>query len=143
VGAGAAQQLWPLVLYGALALLVVGAMLGLSAVLGQKHAERDTGQPYESGIVSTGSTRIRFDVQFYLVATFFVVFDLEAMFVFVWAMGLRAAGWSGFGAMCFFILMLAIALGYLWREGALDWGPDARRKQMARRARRTTRGEGV
>jgi NADH-quinone oxidoreductase subunit A len=137
-------QLWPLILYGGLALLVVGVMLGLSAVLGQRHADRDTGQPYESGIVATGSTRVRFDVQFYLVAAFFVIFDLEAMFVFTWAVGLRAAGWTGFAAMCYFIFMLALALAYLWREGALDWGPDARRRQLSRRStKRATRREGV
>lgn len=126
--------LWPLALYGALVLLVVGAMLGVSALLGERHSEPDTDQPYESGVVSIGTARLRFDVQFYLVAVFFVVFDLEAMFVFAWAVGLTRAGWPGFTAMAFFIAVLAATLAYLWREGALDWGPDARGRLAERRA---------
>lgn len=125
------QQLWPLALYGTLVLIVVGSLLGISAVLGQRHSEPDTGQPYESGVIGTGSARLRFDVQFYLVAVFFVVFDLEAMFVLAWAVGLRQAGWAGFRAMSFFILVLLATLVYVWREGALDWSAAGRRRHAS------------
>jgi len=67
-------------------------MLLLSFVLGQRHRERSTGRPYESGVEATGSARMRFDVKFYMVAMFFVIFDLEAVFVFSWAIVLRRLG---------------------------------------------------
>jgi NADH-quinone oxidoreductase subunit A len=101
--------------------LVVG-MITVSYVLGQRHTDRQTGEPYESGVVSTGSARIRFDVKFYLIALFFVIFDLEAMFLFAWAIAARQAGWAGYFDILVFIGVLVTALIYLWRLGALDWG---------------------
>ncbi len=114
--------LWPLVVYFALVLVVVGIMVGLSYVLGERHSQPQTGQPFESGIVSTGSARLRFDVKYYLVAMFFVVFDLEAAFLFAWAVAVRDLGWPGFVAAALFAAALVAALVYLWRQGALDWG---------------------
>lgn len=101
--------------------VLVAGMIGLSYVLGQRHHDRHTGEPYESGIVSTGSARMRFDVKFYLIALLFVIFDLEAMFVFAWAVAVREAGWSGYIEILIFIGVLVAALIYLWRIGALDW----------------------
>ncbi len=117
------QALWPLLVYLGLVLLVVWGMVGVSALLGQRHRERATGQPYESGIVSTGSARLRFGVNFYLIAMFFVIFDLEAVFLFAWAVALRQAGWLGFAEAMVFVGVLVAALAYLWRLGALDFGP--------------------
>jgi NADH-quinone oxidoreductase subunit A len=97
-------------------------MLVLSYVLGQRHREKATGEPYESGIAATGTAHIRFDVKFYLVAMFFVIFDLEAVFIFAWAVSLRQAGWAGYIEMLFFIGILVAALVYIWRLGGLDWG---------------------
>ena len=96
-------------------------MLGLSYVLGQRHKGRHTDEPFESGIVSTGSARIRFDIRFYLVAMFFVIFDLESMFIFAWAIAAREVGWQGYIEILIFIGVLIAALIYLWRLGALDW----------------------
>jgi NADH-quinone oxidoreductase subunit B len=73
---------WPLALYFALTVLTVSALGVLSYVLGERHMERTTAEPYESGIAATGSARVRVDVKYYLVAMFFVIFDLEAVFVF-------------------------------------------------------------
>jgi len=101
--------------------VLVAAMIGLSAILGQRHQERTTGDPYESGIVPTGTARIRFDVKFYLMAMFFVIFDLEAVFVYVWAVSARRLGWSAYIEIVVFIGFLVLALFYLWRVGALDW----------------------
>ena len=115
--------LWPLVVYFAAVLVVVAGMLGLSYVLGQRHADRATGEPYESGIVSTGSARLRLYARFYLVAVFFVIFDLEAVFLFAWAIALREVGWAGYAEILVFTGVLVAALIYLWRLGALDWGP--------------------
>lgn len=110
------------------AVLLVVVMIGLSAVLGQRHRERTTGVPYESGIIPTGSARIRFDVKFYLMAMFFVIFDLEAAFIYVWAVSARQLGWSGFVVIVVFIGFLVLALFYLWRVGALDWGTVRQRQ---------------
>lgn len=112
--------LWPLLVYVALVLVVVLGMLGLSHFLGQRHRERATDEPYESGIPPTGSARLRFDVRFYLVAMFFVIFDLEAAFLFAWAVALRQAGWLGYVEAVIFVAVLLAGLVYLWRLGALD-----------------------
>jgi NADH-quinone oxidoreductase subunit A len=124
--------MWPLVVYFAAVLVIVGGMLGLSYVLGERHRERATGEPYESGIVSTGSARVRFDVKFYLVAVFFVIFDLEAVFIFAWAIGIRELGWTGYAEVLVFIGVLFAALVYLWNTGALAWG-TSRRKPVSRK----------
>jgi NADH-quinone oxidoreductase subunit A len=115
-------DLLPLGIYVTLVLGLVGGMLGLSYVLGQHHREHSTDAPYESGIVSEGSARVRLSAKFYLVAMFFVIFDLEAVFIFAWAVAVRETGWAGYAVACAFISVLLIALGYLWRVGALEWG---------------------
>jgi NADH-quinone oxidoreductase subunit A len=109
--------------YAAAVIVLVGGMIGTSYVLGQRHRDRATGDPYESGIVSTGSARVRLSVKFYLVAMFFVIFDLEAVFLFAWAVAARELGWAGYAEALVFIGILVAALVYLWRRGALDWGP--------------------
>ena len=116
-------MLWPLIIYSALVLLVTATMLA-SYMLGQRHREPATGTPYESGIVSEGSARVRLSVRFYLVAMFFVVFDLEAVFLFVWAVVAREVGWTGYLEVVIFIGVLMAALVYLWRVGALDWATE-------------------
>ena len=114
--------LWPLVVYATIAILTAAGMLGLSHVLGERHRERATGEPYESGIVSTGSARLRLSAKFYLVAVFFVIFDLETVFIFAWAVAARESGWAGYIEILVFIVILTAGLVYLWRLGALDWG---------------------
>lgn len=105
--------------------IVVGATLGVSYLLGERHRSPATSDPYESGIVPTGSSRFRVPIQFYLVAMLFVIFDLEAVYVFAWALVVREAGWLAFWEMTIFIGVLLIALIYVWRVGALDWRNDA------------------
>lgn len=125
-------ELWPLAVYSAATLLLVAGMIGLSYVLGQRHMGRAMGEPYESGIASTGSSHVRFDVKFYLIAMFFVIFDLEAVFIFAWAVALRESGWAGYAEILFFITVLAVALVYLWRDGALEWGSTGQRGRRER-----------
>jgi NADH-quinone oxidoreductase subunit A len=127
------ESLWPLVLYFAAVIFVVSTMILLSYVLGQRHQERATADPYESGMPVTGSARVRLSAQFYLVAMFFVIFDLEAVFIFAWAVSAREVGWLGYAEILVFIAVLGAALLYLWRLGALEWGPV--------RARRRRKGE--
>ena len=113
--------LWPLGIYFLIVLLLVAGMLGVSYLLGQRHREHDTDYPYESGIVSAGSAHVRLSVKFYLVAMFFVIFDLEAVFIFAWAVVGRELGWAGYWELLVFVGVLFAALIYLWRLGALDW----------------------
>jgi|SRR6185437_4998160 len=120
------MSLWPFALYFALVIILVVVMLALSYVLGQRHDEHATGSPYEGGIVPEGSARVRLPAKFYLVAMFFVVFDLEAVFLFAWAVAGRELGWTGYWEVVVFIGVLMAALAYLWRVGALDWGTPRR-----------------
>lgn len=118
---GTNTVLWPLAVYFGIVIALVVMLLGLSALLGEHHGERATGRPYESGIASTGSAKLRFGASFYLVAVFFVIFDLEAAFIFSWAVALREIGWTGYAEGVVFIGVLLAALVYLWRVGALDF----------------------
>jgi NADH-quinone oxidoreductase subunit A len=120
------EKLWTLGVYFIAVLLLVAAMLGVSYVLGQRHDEHATGQPYESGILSEGSARVHVSAKFYLVAMFFVIFDLEAAFIFAWAIAARELGWAGYREILVFIAIFLVALAYLWRLGALDWSPSRR-----------------
>jgi len=113
--------LWPLILYGILVLAAVCGLLAVSFILGQRHKWRASEEIYESGIVSTGSSAVRFDAKFYLMAMFFVIFDLEAVFIFAYAVSFRELGWTGYVEILIFIMILIAALVYLWRLGALDW----------------------
>lgn len=115
---------WPLLVYGVTAAVLVASMIGISYVLGERHHGRATAQAYESGITATGSAHLRFAVKFYLVAMFFVVFDVEAMFLFAWAIAWNEAGWTGYAAVVVFTAIMVAALVYLARCGALDWGTD-------------------
>jgi NADH-quinone oxidoreductase subunit A len=119
--------LWPFAVYLAAVIVMVAGMLALSYLLGQRHEERATGEPYESGIVSTGSARLRFSAKFYLIAMLFVIFDLEAVFIFAWAIAFRELGWTGYLGALVFIGVLVAALVYEWKVGALDWGSSRRR----------------
>lgn len=125
------MAVWPIGLYFVLVVGLIAVMLGLSYVLGERHSERATGVPYESGIVSEGSAHVRFSARFYLVAMFFVVFDLEAVFIFAWAVSAKETGWTGYFEVLVFVGILVATLIYLWRLGALDFG--ARRRETLRR----------
>jgi NADH-quinone oxidoreductase subunit A len=121
------MNFWPLAVYIALVGMLVVAMLSLSFVLGQRHTDRATSSPYESGILSEGSARVRFSAKFYLVAMFFLIFDLEAVFLFAWAVAVRETGWAGYAEVLLFITVLLATLAYLWRVGALDWRQGSKR----------------
>ncbi len=121
------SQFWPVVVYGAIVLSLVGAILGLSYLLGQRHKERATDEPFESGILGTGSASLRFSSQFYLIAMLFVIFDVETMFIFSWAIAFEELGWYGYAGVIVFIILLVVVLIYEWRNGAFDFGPDGRK----------------
>jgi NADH-quinone oxidoreductase subunit A len=113
-----AVPLWPLLMYAAIVLSLALAMLGISYVLGQRH---------KGGILSTGSARIRFSSQFYMIAMLFVIFDVETIFIVSWAIAFRELGWYGYAGVLIFIILLVVVLIYEWRNGALDFGPDGKK----------------
>ena len=117
-----AITVWPFVAYAAAVLALVTSMLTVSWLLGQRHRGRETGEPYESGIAPTGSARLRLSANFYIIAMFFVIFDLEVAFIVAWAVAIREVGWPGYGGALVFIGVLLSALLYEWKVGALDWG---------------------
>jgi len=119
--------LWPLLLYTALVAILLIIILSLSYILGQRHRDRATGEPYEGGIVQAGSARLRFSAQFYLVAMLFVIFDVEAVFIMLWALGFYELGWPGYIGAAIFIGQLVVVLIYEWGIGALDVGPNAKK----------------
>jgi len=121
------SSLLPFVVYSIAVIFLAAAMIIVSYFLGQRHHQKVADEPYESGISATGTARMRFDVKFYMIAMFFIIFDLESVFIFAWSVVLFETGWPGYAAMLVFILLLLAMLLYLWRIGALDWGP--RRKK--------------
>jgi NADH-quinone oxidoreductase subunit A len=107
----------------------VGFMVGASWLLGQRHNERATGDPYEGGIPQIGSARLRFPAKFYLVAMAFVIFDLEAIFVLAWGASFRQTGWTGYAGLLIFLTILVASLIYEWKLGALDWSSSSRKQK--------------
>ena len=112
-------------------LFLASAMIGLSYILGEKHRGRVTGEPYESGILPTGSAWIRFDVKYYLVAMFFVIVDVESIFIFAWAVAWDELGLPGLIHISFFIVILLLGLVWLLLKGGLEWGPSRAGRQSA------------
>ncbi len=127
-----AVAVWPAALYSALVLLVAGLILTLSWVLGERQYHGSDAERYESGIKPAGPLPRRLPVDFYQIALFFVIFDLEAVFIFSWAVSARKLGWLGYLELLVFVLLLFAGLVYLWRVGALDWGAAGRRRHAAR-----------
>ena len=137
---------WSLALYLALVLIVVAVMIIMPSLLGERHrrkpqrrSERGTAEPYESGIAPTGTAKLRVSLQYYLIAMLFVIFDLEAVYLYGWALVAREAGWLGFVEVTVFIGVLMAALIYLWRVGALDW--SFQRRRLRTRQAETARQE--
>ena len=124
------EALTPFLFYAALVLAVVVTMLGLSFFLGQKINRKYKNTPFESGIISVGSAQFRISVHFYLTAILFIIFDLEVVFLFAWAVAVEQAGWPGFIEISVFIFILIVALVYLWRIGALDWWTETQRREL-------------
>jgi len=117
---------WPFLVYALAVILIAGIMTGLSYILGEIHKEKLTGEPFESGIPPTGNARLRFSSHFYLIAIFFVIFDLDAVFILVWAISFRELGLSGYLGILVFIGILIAVLAYEIGIKALDFGPKGK-----------------
>lgn len=108
------------------AVLLLGGVLGVvisivATVLGPKRYSKVKGDSFEAGSESSGPARQRFAVKFYVVALLFIVFDVEAVFLYPWAVNFRALGWFGYAEMFIFAVTLVIGLVYVWKKGALNW----------------------
>ncbi len=97
------------------------AIIILSTILGERKPNLNKLSAYECGIVPTGDARAPFAVKFYLVAMLFILFDVEAVFFFPWAVIYRDLGWFGFFEMLSFVFVLSVGLAYVWLKGALEW----------------------
>ena len=124
------SHIWPLTLFLMLLCGLIVMMLTLPTLLGGKRVSRAVNEPYECGIVPVGSTHFRMPIPFYLFAIFFVIFDLEVVFLFAWAVAVKETGWLGFSEALIFIIILFVALIYLWRLGALDWRTERQKFEL-------------
>jgi len=115
---------FPVVVQTILAILVAGALITLSFVLGKRVKDRVKDSPYECGITPTGSARERFSVKFYLVAIVFILFDIEAVFLYPWAVVYRELKMFAFVEMLLFIVLIVCGFFYIWKKGALDWSKE-------------------
>jgi len=117
-----------LMVYSLMVLVLVGVILFLAHWLGEKKRTLEKARPYECGIIPTGMAGYHPPVPFYLVAVFFVVFDVEAAFILSWAVAVKDLGWAGWLRISFFIVLLLMTLVYVWKKGGLDWGPGTSEK---------------
>jgi NADH-quinone oxidoreductase subunit A len=115
---------FPVIVQTVLAVLVAGALITLSFVLGKRVKDRVKDSPYECGIAPTGSARERFSVKFYLVAIVFILFDIEAVFLYPWAVVYRELKMFAFVEMLLFIVLIVCGFFYIWKKGALDWSKE-------------------
>lgn len=118
---------WPFIVFALIVISLIGIMIGLAYILGERHHEKNTDEPYESGIPPTGDARLRFSSGFYIIAMFFVIFDLDAAFIMLWAVSFRELGLPGYIGIVIFIALLIVLLVYELSIGALDFGPDGRK----------------
>jgi NADH-quinone oxidoreductase subunit A len=108
-------------LYAGMVLALTGVLLFLCGWLGEKRETLEKRRAYECGMIPAGSARFRYPVPFYLVAVFFLIFDVEAAFIFAWAVAFEELGWTGWLQIVFFITILLFGLFYVWGKGGLDW----------------------
>lgn len=111
----------PILIFLLVATVMGTVLMGLGFTFGRGRKDPDKLSPYECGFEAFEDTRMRFDVRYYLVAILFIIFDLEAAFLFPWAVTVFDLGWVAWIAMMVFLVELAIGLAYAWKKGALEW----------------------
>ncbi len=110
-----------LITYFVTVVIMMGVMLFLTFWLGEKTTNPEKQRPYESGIIPTGTARLRYPVPFFLVAIFFLIFDVEGAFIFTWSVAAKGLGMKGWLQITFFIFVLFLGLVYIWQKGGLEW----------------------
>lgn len=116
-----AEVYFPVLVQIILAMGIAGAFIALSFLLGHRVKNRVKDTPYESGMKPTGDARHRFSVKFYLVAMLFILFDMEAIFLYPWAVVYKELRLFGFFEMLVFIVLVFCGFFYIWKKGVLDW----------------------
>ena len=116
-----------LVAYGLMIIALIALLLFIASWLGEKTSNSEKSRPYESGVIPTGDARLRYPVPFYLVAIFFLLFDVEGAYIFSWAIAWETLGWAGWLQISFFIVVLILGLVYIWQKGGLEWGPTGKK----------------
>src|SRR5919206_3802145 len=112
---------FPVLVQALVAMGLAAGLLSVSFLLGKKVRNRAKDMPYESGIVPTGDARQRFSVKFYLVGMLFILFDIEAIFLYPWVVVYRELKMFAFVEMLIFVILIVAGFFYIWRKGALDW----------------------
>src|SRR3981081_3670444 len=115
------QTYVPLLIHLLIAIGLASLLVALSGLVGWRRPNRAKQQAYECGMEPTGDARQPFSVKFYLVAMVFILFDVEAIFLYPWAYIFRSLRWYGFAEMMIYIAILLVGYLYLWKKGALDW----------------------
>src|SRR5208283_2579005 len=121
-----AAQYFPVLVQILIAIAVAGGMVGMSAILGRRVKDSVKDSPYESGMKPVGSARERFSVKFYLVAMVFILFDIEAIFLYPWAVVYRELKLFAFFEMLLFIVLVLCGFFYIWKKGVLNWSTEDR-----------------
>lgn len=122
---------FPVVVQALVAMALAAGLLSASFVLGKRVRNRVKDIPYESGITPTGDARHRFSVKFYLVAMLFILFDIEAIFLYPWVVVYRELKMFAFVEMLVFVILTLSGFFYIWKKGALDWAePDRSRRKL-------------
>lgn len=128
-----AETWFPVLVQIIIAIGVAGAMIGLSAVLGRRLRDSVKSMPYESGMKPVGNARERFSVKFYLVAMCFILFDIEAIFLYPWAVVYRdlnkSARFFPFCEMVLFIGLVLCGFFYIWKKGVLNWSTESPKRE--------------
>ena len=122
---------YQLAVYTIATTVLIGVLLVAARWLGSSRHSSEKDLPYESGVIPSGSARLAWPVPFYLVAIFFIVFDVESSFIFLWAVAHDLLGLAGMIQISIFIVVLLAGLVWLWKKGALDWGPSRERSPHA------------
>jgi NADH-quinone oxidoreductase subunit A len=125
-----AETWFPVLIQILIALAVASAMIGLSALLGRRVRDPVKFSPYESGMKPVGNARERFSVKFYLVGMVFILFDIEAIFLYPWAVIYRQLKLFAFFEMLLFIVLVLCGFFYIWKKGVLDWSTDEQKRQQ-------------
>lgn len=116
---------FPVLVQAIIAAAVAAGLVGGGLLLGKRVRTTAKDAPYESGMQPTGSARERFSVKFFLVAMVFILFDIEAIFLYPWAVVYRELGMVGFVEMLLFIVLVLAGFFYIWKKGVLDWSQEA------------------
>ncbi len=128
-----AETWFPVLIQILIAIAVAAAMIGLSALLGRRVKDPVKMSPYESGMKPVGTARERFSVKFYLVAMVFILFDIEVIFLYPWAVIYRQLKLFGFFEMLLFIVLVLCGFFYIWKKGVLNWSVDESRQRVSSR----------